>query len=188
MSDRIEMIRTLREHTEYCLYSDLMDFNDFPELFNLLASATEADKITISLNSGGGRCDIGQMIIRAIQGCKAHVHVDVVYPSASMASLIALSGNSLTLQPGSYLMWHNYSGGAQGKGDAMVQGITADDRALKVMNAVCAPFLTPAEMRSVESDKDIYLFWDDKSLPDRIKRHFRTQLPKKAPKVALKEA
>ena len=166
-------MRVLGQHIEIELYDSFDEFEDYEAFFTFLHEADYNDKVDILLNSGGGRCDVGQMLIRALQKTKAFVTVDVVYSSASMAAMLALSGDALILRPGTFLMFHNYSGGIVGKGDEMLQGMAATTKSIKAMAEICFPFLTRSEMNKIESDKDIYLHDDEENLEARIKRHFK---------------
>lgn len=172
-------MRVLSQHLEIEIYDAFESFEDYEEVLTILQEADEDDKIDILLNSGGGRCDVGQMLIRAIQKSKAFITIDVVYCSASMASMLAMSGDALKFRPGTFLMFHNYSGGIVGKGDEMLQGMNATTKAIKVMAEICFPFLTRAEMNAIESDKDVYIHADDANLEARVKRHFKVPKAKR---------
>ncbi len=164
--------RIINQSFETELYEDLDEMKDFRHLITLLNMAKDGDKINILIACNGGRCDIGQIIIHAMKNSKAYITTEVLYPTYSMGSCIALAGKELKLHKGAFLMFHNYSGGAGGKGDALVQGVISDDKALKTFNDGCMPFLSKPEMNKINSDKDIYIFWDDISLQERIDRHF----------------
>jgi len=163
----------LAQYWEYRLSGPLEDYDEHNELIDLLNHCSEDDVVDLVINSPGGRCDVGNSIIRAIKGTKAHVTAVIAHPSASMASIIALSCHDLVLEPGSYLMFHNYSAGVYGKGDAMHQEILADKKALNYMFSKCSPFLNNKEMKKVLADGDVYIHWDCKDLMDRIDRHFK---------------
>lgn len=164
----------LSQHIQYNLYDDIKDFSDYEDFFEELALLTSRDTVTIRINSGGGRIDVGHMIVQAIQSTKAYVNCIVVHASYSMASIIALSGDSLILMPHSLIMFHNYSTGMGGKGGELIQGALASDEYItNIMHSVCTPFLTKKEMTQISQDRDIYVKYNDGNLKARIKRHFK---------------
>lgn len=166
--------RVLSQHIEFTLYDSISSFSDAKEFTEKLGGMGPEDKVTLKVNSGGGRIDVGHMIVQAIQQSKAYVTCHVVHPSYSMASLIALSCDALVLYPHSLLMFHNYSSGNGGKGAALVQGVLTSDEYIKgIFYDICTPFLTKAEMKNIINDKDLYIKWNDDNLQSRIDRHFK---------------
>lgn len=163
----------ISQHVQYCLYDDIDSFDTYKDFFEEMALLTSKDKVTIKINSGGGRIDVGHMIVQSIQSTEAYVTCVVVHASYSMASVIALSGHELVMAPHSLLMFHNYSTGMGGKGGELIQGALASDEYIRsIMSDVCTPFLTRDEMRQIAQDRDIYVKWNDNNLKSRIKRHY----------------
>ncbi len=166
--------RIVSQHIEYRLYDDISDFSDYDEIFDELPALNRADRVTIKINSGGGRIDVGHMIVQAIQNTEAFVSCVVEHASYSMASVIALAGDELIMQPHSLLMFHNYSTGMGGKAGELIQGALASDEYIKnIMEHVCTPFLSREEMRQIAQDRDIYVKYNDPRLAARIKRHYK---------------
>jgi len=166
----------LSQHVQYSLYDDISDFSTYSDFFEEMALLTDQDKVTIRINSGGGRIDVGHMIVQAIQSTKAYVSCVVAHASYSMASIIALAGDELTLLPHSLLMFHNYSTGMGGKGGELVQGILSSDEYIRnIMNDICTPFLSKDELRQIAHDRDIYVKYNDPDLKRRIKRHYKAK-------------
>lgn len=163
----------LSQHVEYKLFDDLDSFGDYTDFISDLSSMTAEDRVTIKINSGGGRIDIGHMIIQAIENTKAFVHAEVVHASYSMASLIALSCDSLVMYPNTLLMFHNYTSGCRGKGAELVQSVVYADEYLQgILHDSCSPFLSKKELDKIIDDHDVYIKWDDPTLKTRIRRHF----------------
>lgn len=170
----------ISQHVQYCLYDDISDFGTYDDFFEEMALLTERDKATIRINSGGGRIDVGHMIVQAIQESRAHVTCVVAHASYSMASVIALAGDELVMKPHSLLMFHNYSTGMGGKGGELVQGILSSDEYIKqIMNSICSPFLTQKELTQIGQDQDIYVKYNDPSLKARLKRHYNARKEKR---------
>jgi hypothetical protein len=167
-------LRVLSQHVEFTLYDSISSFSDAKEFTEKLGAMGPDDKVTLKVNSGGGRIDVGHMIVQAIQKSKAHVTCHVVHASYSMASLIALACDELIFEPHTLLMFHNYSSGSGGKGGALVQGVLSSDEFIKgIFFDICTPFLTKSEMNNIINDKDLYIKWNDPTLQTRIARHFK---------------
>lgn len=168
-----EVLSTLHD---VCLYKDVsQDIDDHKDLIKLLRKARPEDVINLRLSCPGGSVQTGYLIINAIKQCKGFVHCEIEAPCYSMASVIALACDSLRLNIGTFLMFHNYSGGFWGKGSEMKDHIHNYAKINRDMDLnYCAPFLTKKEIDGkLGKDIDIYIHWDDKDLPDRIKRHFK---------------
>ncbi len=166
----------ISQHLEYRLYDEISEFSDYEDFIDDLAQMSSQDKVTLKINSGGGRIDVGHTIVQAVQSTKAYVRCVVAHASYSMASIIALAGDELIMMPRSLLMFHNYSTGYGGKGGELIQGALASDEYIKsIMSDVCTPFLTRDEMRKIAQDRDIYIKYNDKNLDIRIKRHYKNK-------------
>ncbi len=166
----------ISQHIQYNLYDGIDEFGTYADFFEEMALLTANDKVTIRINSCGGRIEVGHMIVQAIQETKAYVKCVVAHASYSMASIIAVAGDELVLMPNSLLMFHNYSTGMGGKGGELIQGALASDEYIRnIMNDVCTPFLSRDEMRQIAQDRDIYVKYNDVNLKARIKRHYRRE-------------
>jgi ATP-dependent Clp protease, protease subunit len=78
-------------------------------------------KINLRINSGGGEVFEGAAIANAIKRCAADVSVIVDGLAASSASMIALSGNSLTMAANSFMMIHDPWTWAMGNADELMK-------------------------------------------------------------------
>lgn len=74
----------------------------------------DAKTITLRLNSPGGSVFDGVAIYNALVAHPASVHVKVDGVAASIASVIAMSGDTVTMGRGTRMMIHNPSGVAMG--------------------------------------------------------------------------
>lgn len=156
------------------LRGGIHDHEDYDSFIALLHRATKDDVINLELNTPGGVCSVGFPVIEAIKKTKARVDVEVVYPTASMGALLALSGNSLKLSHHSYIMFHDYSGGFYGKGEETAQHVESYRKVFKKrFYELCQPFLTKNECDRMFKGEDIYIHADSKDLKKRIARHFK---------------
>lgn len=130
--------------------------------------------IQVQVNSDGGEVD-GSVRIRNLLR-KLKIPVDIVVSSGahSAASLIALSGTSLTLEEGAYLMFHNFQDlSLSGVGREFVDRVKDYERYSNKMDKLTyAPFLTEEEIEKIANNGTVLVHWDDKDLPARMKRHF----------------
>jgi ATP-dependent protease ClpP protease subunit len=149
------------------------DLDDYKELITILENVEKLDRVLLRINSGGGSCRTGYHLAHVIKKCVAPVEITVDYNCSSMAAVLALCGTSLTLEKGATLMFHNYSAGNMGKGAELMHAVKQQGEQLShLMKYFCSPFLTPAELRRLNNDEDIYVRAWDKDLKKRIKRHF----------------
>lgn len=151
------------------------NYADYHELMEVLETASANDSIILEIGSPGGDFDIASLIIRAVQNSKADVFAEIVLPSDSMAALLAVCCVDLRMNEGTYLMFHAYSTGFNGKADEFIQYANHNHRQSKrMMDKWSSPFLTQEEIESLWQGKDIYIHDDDPTLQERIKRHFVT--------------
>jgi hypothetical protein len=92
-----------------------------------------------------------------------------------MGAIMALCGDSLAVNKGSFLMFHDYSnGGGRAKGNETLKSTEAYCEIFNYrFNSICQPFLTKKECESVQQGTDLYIKWNDPTLNQRIARHFK---------------
>lgn len=84
-----------------------------------LDAAKDAKTIRARINSAGGEVTEGLAIYNALSQHPARVEVVVMGLAASMASVIAMAGDTITMAQGSFMMIHNPWTIAAGDGDDM---------------------------------------------------------------------
>lgn len=82
-------------------------------------TALDVDDLTVHINSPGGSAWDGIAIMNALRAHKARVHVVVDGLAASAASIVAMAGDTVTMDRGSQMMVHDASGGAWGPAETM---------------------------------------------------------------------
>ena len=90
--------------------------NSFKDELNELGDVSTID---LHINSGGGSVFEGFAIYNMLKQHKAKVDVQVDGIAASIASVIAMAGDTISMPKNSYLMIHNASGMAFGTADEM---------------------------------------------------------------------
>ncbi|WP_424937537.1 MULTISPECIES: head maturation protease, ClpP-related [Bacteria] len=77
-------------------------------------TALDVAEMTVHINSPGGAAWDGITIMNALRAHKAQVHVVVDGLAASAASVIAMGGDTITMNRGAQMMIHDASGGVWG--------------------------------------------------------------------------
>jgi ATP-dependent protease ClpP protease subunit len=165
-----------KSHVYDVYLSDVVDDRNesYFGLLQILRQVTKDDEVIVYLANRGGSCQVGLMLITAFKHCPAHVTMNVVAPCYSMGACLALCGNALIMQPSTFLMFHNYSGGSEGKGGELLQGtIEYSKHSMEFTKHFCTPFLSPEELKKIENDQDVYVHSNAKDLKSRIRRHFK---------------
>lgn len=161
------------KHLTVHIRGAIEDFEEYDDLVTEFKSLEKTDMVTVCLNTPGGDCSVGFFIIDQIKALECLVTLQVDYPSCSMGAITALCGDSLTLQPDTYIMFHDYSGGTRGKGEETIQYTTNYRKIFKErFTRLCYPFLSKAEINKMFKGEDIYIHWDDPTLGERCRKHF----------------
>lgn len=162
--------------TRYSIYlPDSLDddMSLHTELLNALDLLEEKDSVSMYISCTGGALSTTQNIAYGMKSCKGTVNVKVIGNSYSGGAMLALCGDSLELLPGTFLMFHNSTGGIYGKGGESLLQANEENRGMKnVLDHICSPFLTKKELAGLAKDQDVYIHSDDKTLKTRIARHF----------------
>ena len=177
MPKKYEIVVTPHKGAEYeiCIWDSLEDFEDYDKLMEKMQKIGKDDHVTLRVGTPGGRCDIGFMLIDRFKALECRLDIIVPYPTYSMGAIMALCGDSLAINEGSFLMFHDYSGGgARSKGNEMFKHTEAYGEVFKYrFCTICKPFLTEKECEDILQGKDLYIKWNDPSLEARIRRHFK---------------
>lgn len=156
--DNYVPIVTSGRHTDAYLTDNIEAPSEYNELCNILNKAYKGDTITLHINNGGGYVDSGFMIIDAIKDSKAKVTAKLSGTVASIATIIALTCDTIEVANYIQFMIHNYSSGAQGKGHEMKAQIDFTDEQLNIaFTEIYGGFLTDHEMELVIAGKDIWM-------------------------------
>lgn len=176
MANKFECSVSPMEGKKYkiSIWDNIEAYEDYEKLFENLDRITAKDRVELQVMSPGGRCDIGFTLFNRIYSLPCRVDVLVPYPVYSMGAILALCGDTLEVGEGAFLMFHDYSTGARGKGNEIFKQTEAYKSSFAHMfNKACRPFLTKKECDNILNGHDMYVQWDDVKLEDRIKRHFK---------------
>jgi len=171
----------------YYICGELKEPEYYTELFFTLRSASETDLIYLHLNSPGGDFNTGLQIINNMAASPARVVTIVEARAYSMAALIFLSGDELYVHDNCQLMFHTYSGVFAGKGNEQEAEVAAVGKWFgKVMQRICTPFLSDAEIARILMGGDFWI--DSDEIRRRLKRLALAQAQVVAKKAAAKKS
>lgn len=143
---------------EFYLCGEIESADEYIGWFDTIRHAGDNDIIKIYINSYGGDVFTAIQFMRALNETRAAVVMSVEGACMSAATMIFLCGHSFQVSEHSMFMFHNYSGGAMGKGGEMLDQLQ-HERAWsdKLLRKVYADFLTPKEIESILDNKDIWM-------------------------------
>jgi ATP-dependent protease ClpP protease subunit len=143
---------------EFYLSGEVLEPEHYVEWFDIMRNASEKDTVKIYINSPGGNLHTAIQFLRVISECSAQVVTSAEGACMSAATLIFLSGDNLEVTPHSLFMFHNYSGGAIGKGGELFdQAVFERAWSLELFKEVYAEFLTDQELAAMLDGKDVWL-------------------------------
>ena len=157
-----------REFTFY-LSGEVCEPEEYAEWFDTIRNAGPNDEVVIHINSMGGNLDTAVQFIRVLNETEAHVTTSVEGSCMSAATMIFLQGQTMQITPFSLFMFHNYSGGAFGKGGEMYDNIMFERQWSKeFLHEIYRDFLTNQEIDSMLENKDIWM--GHKEVEDRCRK------------------
>lgn len=89
---------------------------DYADWVRTIRGASENDMIELHLCTPGGRVDTTLYLAAALRDSPAHKHVVISGMCASGGTILMMVGDSWEIDPYTQFLFHNYSGGAMGKG------------------------------------------------------------------------
>jgi len=156
-------------HLHYYISSRLEEPAKYAEMIHQIRSASANDIIHLHLNTPGGLVSTGVQIISAIRASQGHVVTHLEGEACSMGAILFLSGDEMVVYDDSLLMFHNYSGGAFGKGHEITAVVDAINRwYTKLTKTICVPFLTEGELKKIYDGADIWMLSDE--VEERLKK------------------
>lgn len=153
------------------------DSRHYRDLYNLLRQANHDDLFLFYMNNYGGLVHTGIEIINAMNASHASTISVLTGPVYSMAPLITLNADKVCVEPHSFMMFHDYSGGTRGKGHEQEAAIINDRPFFsELFSTITKKFLNTKEIRQVLQGKDLYL--NRETIIDRLKKIGKLYDPK----------
>lgn len=173
-------MRINKEYGLIFLSGDIEDHDKVDELCEFIMTKKVDEEYKLMLNSSGGSVPLGIQLINTIRNCcNPIIHCVISGRAFSMAAEVALACDSLDVLPGSVLMFHGSL--VILKEDecdtlyAHQQYMSCLQKNQDYLSSLMQPFLTIEEIRRINLGDELYIHWDDPTLPDRIKRHFESE-------------
>ncbi|WP_157673427.1 head maturation protease, ClpP-related [Endozoicomonas ascidiicola] len=142
---------------------ELFIYDDIDDWFGVSAQGVvdqirnmDATDINVRINCRGGMVFEGIAIYNALRLHKANVHISIEGLAASIASVIAMAGDTVTIAENAMIMIHNPYGWAQGDADAMRK--TAD-----VMDKIADSIAVSYTARTVKTIEEIKALMDSET-------------------------
>ena len=170
---------------EFYLTGEVLDADMYIDWFTTIRSATENDLIIIYINSIGGSGATAVQFLSVLEECDAQILMQVEGECYSAATLIFMKAHAFSIAPHSQFMFHNYSGGAIGKGGELEARITHQSVWSKNLLKDCYKhFFTDQEIQQILDGKDFWMEAEEVIM--RMEK--RTELFKKDYENMVKEA
>ena len=135
---------------------------EYIDWFDTIRHCTEDDTVKLYINSYGGDMFTGLQFMRVLAETDALVVCSVEGACMSAATMIFLCADRFEVTPHSMFMFHNYSGGAFGKGGEMYGQIQHERKwSEQLLNEIYEDFLTKAEIQSLLDNKDMWMDVDE---------------------------
>lgn len=161
--------KMMARQLHYYLSGPIEEPSKYTEMIHQVRSATPNDVINIHLNTPGGLVSTGVQLISAMRASQGHIVTHLEGEACSMGALLFLTADEMVVYDDSILMFHNYSGGAFGKGHEIVSMVDATNRWYsKLIRTVCTPFLEDEELDKLFNGADLWMLSDE--VEDRLKK------------------
>lgn len=169
--------KLMTRQLHYYISGAIEDPSKYTEMIHQIRTTSPGDVVHLHLNTPGGLVSTGVQIISAMRASQGHVVTHLEGEACSMGALIFLTADEMVVYDDSLLMFHNYSGGAFGKGHEMTASIEATNKWYsKLANTVCTPFLTDAELTRIFDGADLWMLSDEVEV--RLKKMAKILLEK----------
>lgn len=147
---------------EFYLTGTIEEPENYLEWFDAIRHAGEHDLVKIYINSYGGDLFTAIQFMRVLADTEATVVCSVEGACMSAATMIFMCADQFEVTPHSVFMFHNYSGGAIGKGGEMIDQLLHERKwSERLMNEVYKDFMTEAEIKAMLENKDMWMDGED---------------------------
>lgn len=158
-------------HPHYFFCEEVVEPNEYTEVFHRLNTASPSDVIYFHINTIGGNLFTGIQLINAMRNSPAKIVTVLEGMAYSLGTFILLAGDEIVINDNCVMMFHNYSSGVIGKGNEMQSHVESDVKLMGVcMKSIASPFLSKDEITQIMKGQDLYLHTPD------IKKRLATML------------
>jgi ATP-dependent protease ClpP protease subunit len=147
---------------EFYLTGTIEQPENYLEWFDTIRHAGENDVVKIYINSYGGDLFTAIQFMRVLADTNATVVCSVEGACMSAATMIFMCADNFEVTPHSVFMFHNYSGGAIGKGGEMIDQLLHERKwSERLMKEVYRYFMSEDEIKSMLENKDMWMDGED---------------------------
>lgn len=167
---------------EFYLTGEIESSENYVEWFDTIRHAGEHDAVKIYINSYGGDLFTAIQFLRVMTESPALKIVSVEGACMSAATMIFMAADQFEVTPHSVFMFHNYSGGAIGKGGEMIDQLLHERKwSEKLLSDIYDGFLTPDEIKSMLDNKDIWMDGEEvvRRVNQKLEKQAKPQTTKK---------
>ena len=173
---------------EYYIVGTISEATAYTEWFNQIRHAPSSDAIKIYINSTGGDLWAAIQWMRVLKECQATVSVSVEGACMSAATIVFLMCDNFEISPHSMFMFHNYSGGAVGKGGEMIDQIKHERKwSEKLLLDIYKNFLNKNEVEAILNNKDIWMTGEEVVTRLNFRKKILDKMNRDAVKKSLKK-
>ena len=158
---------------EFYINGTIKESEEYVEVFDTIRHAGENDIIKLYINSYGGDLFTAIQFMRVLSNTQATTIASVEGACMSAATMIFMCCDNFEVTPHSMFMFHNYSGGAFGKGGEMIDQLIHERKwSERLLNEIYKDFLTEDEIKSILDNKDIWMDGEEvvKRIEDKMKK------------------
>lgn len=146
---------------------------EYVEWNHLIRSASDRDVIHLHINCYGGDVMTAIQLMRAMAESQAHIIASVEGACMSAATFLFLIADSFEISEHSMFMFHNYSGGAFGKGNEMREQIHHEEKWSKhLLESIYKDFFSPEEIEKIANGHDYWM------APDEVQKRLEARQKK----------
>ena len=150
--------RPIGQVHEFYLSGEIESSDQYIEWFDCIRHASEQDFVKLYINSPGGDLFTAIQFMRILAETNATVCCSVEGACMSASTMIFLCGDQFEVTPHSMFMFHNYSGGAFGKGGEMIDQLQHERKwSENLLREIYENFLTEIEITSILDNRDIWM-------------------------------
>lgn len=181
-------IRPLGKIYDFYLTGYIEGPEHYQEWNQLLRTTSEHDIIYLHINCYGGQALTAVQLMRSISESPAKVIASVEGACMSAATFIFLMADVCELSEHSIFMFHNFSGGAMGKGNEMLAQVQHNEKWGKnLLQSLYKGFFTTEEIDSIIEGKDYWLSAEDVSKRLEKRNSLKSAAPNNAKKIQPKK-
>lgn len=181
LNNWIRESKTAAELHEFYISGYIESPECYIDMFDIIRHTGANDIVKIYLNSFGGDLFTAIQFLRVLSECRAEVIVSVEGACMSAATILLLVADTVEVTPHSSIMFHDYSGGAIGKGGDIHRQISHERNwSENLFRKVYAGFLEDKEIQAMLDGKEIWMDSDEviSRLEERAELHALDQATK----------